>query len=133
MQTTEDDEDEDGEPGAVIYDNAAVRDLNATGRWAISEDRASVLRLTVEGSKRGHGIIASNYAQPHIDDKGTVDISDDTGGEQEIVSLGDTGGFGIELGAADRYLIPRCFLQLGRLNTRITAALPTLSTCARVP
>ncbi len=105
LETSDNEEGDEGVSGAIIYDDAAVRDLTATGRWAISEDRTSVLELTVMGSKRGHGIIASNYAQPFIDDKGTVDTMDDTGGDQEIVSVGDTGGIGIELGAADRYLI----------------------------
>ena len=92
-ETTSDDEDAGGETGAVIYNNAAVRGLSDTGRWAISADRASVLRLAVEGSRRARGIVASNYAQDRMDT------------HQEIISLGDKIGFGIELGAADRYLI----------------------------
>ena len=104
-ETTSDDEDTGGETGAVIYDKAAVRALSDTGPWGASGSRASVLRLAVEGSKRARGIVASNYAQPRIDDMGTDDTSDDTGPHQEIISLGDEIGFGIELGAADRYLI----------------------------
>ena len=104
-ETTSDDEDTGGETGAVIYDKAAVRALSDTGVWGISGSRASVLRLAVDGSKRARGIVASNYAQPRIDDMGTDDTSDDTGPHQEIISLGDGIGFGIELGAADRYLI----------------------------
>ena len=104
-QTTSDAEDAGGETGAVIYNKAAVRALTETGLWAISPSRTSVLRLAVEGSKRASGILASNYAQPKIDDKGTDDISDDTGLQQEIISLGDKIGFGFELGEADRYLI----------------------------
>ena len=68
-------------------------------------DRGGVLRLAVEGSMRARGILASSYAQPKIDDKGTDDITDDVGFAQEIISVGDLIGFGIELGAADRYLI----------------------------
>ena len=104
-ETTSDNEDAGGETGAVIYNSAAVRALSDTGRWAISADRSSVLRLAVEGSRRARGIVASNYAQPRIDDKGTDDTADDTGPHQEIISLGDKIAFGIELGAADRYLI----------------------------
>ena len=104
-ETTSDDEDTGGETGAVIYNSAAVRALSDTGTWGASGSRASVLRLAVEGSKRARGIVASNYAQPRIDDKGTDDTSDDTGPHQEIISLGDEIGFGFELGAADRYLI----------------------------
>ena len=104
-ETTSDDEDTGGETGAVIYDKAAVRALSDTGPWGASGSRASVLRLAVEGSQRARGIVASNYAQPRIDDKGTEDTSDDTGPHQEIISVGDKIGFGFELGEADRYLI----------------------------
>ena len=104
-QTTSNNEDAGGETGAVIYDDAAVR-ASATGYWSISADRASVLRLVVSGSRRTSGILVASYAQPHIDDKGTTDTSDDTGPSQEIISVGDKIGLGgIELGAADRYLI----------------------------
>ena len=105
-ETTSDDEDTGGETGAVIYDKAAVRALSDTGVWGISGSRASVLRLAVEGSQRARGILASNYAQPKIDDMGTPDdTSDDVGRQQEIISVGDDIGFGFELGEADRYLI----------------------------
>ena len=104
-ETTSDDEDTGGETGAVIYDKAAVRALSTTGVWGISGSRASVLRLAVEGSQRARGILASNYAQPKIDDMGTEDTTDDIGLQQEIISVGDKIGFGFELGAADRYLI----------------------------
>ena len=93
-ETTSDNEDAGGEKGAVIYDDAAVRALSETGYWAISDDRAGVLRLAVEGSRRTGGILASTYAQPTRPSP-----------DQEIISLGDKIGFGIELGAADRYLI----------------------------
>ena len=104
-QTMSNNEDAGGETGAVIYDDAALRTFSDTGHWAISDDRANVLRMAVEGSKRARGILASSYTQNPIDDKGTVDTSDDTGPSQEIISVGDEIGFGIELGAADRYLI----------------------------
>ena len=93
-ETTSDNEDAGGETGAVVYNTAAVRALSDTGTWAISADRASVLRLALKGSRRASGILASNYAQ---------DPSDPLA--QEIISVGDKIGFGIELGAADRYLI----------------------------
>ena len=104
-QTMSNNEDAGGETGAVIYDDAALRTFSDTRHWAISDDRANVLRMAVEGSKRARGILASSYTQNPIDDKGTVDTSDDTGPFQEIISVGDEIGFGIELGAADRYLI----------------------------
>ena len=105
-ETTSNNEDAGGETGAVIYDDAAVRALSDTGHWEISDDRANVLRMAVEGSKRVRGILASNYTQSPINDKGTEDTSDDVAGPpQEIISVGDEIGFGIELGAADRYLI----------------------------
>ena len=101
-ETTSDDEDTGGETGAVIYDKAAVRALSTTGSWNISGSRVSVLRLAVEGSQRARGIVASNYAQPKIDDMGTEETTDDIGLAQEIISVGDKIGFGFELGAADR-------------------------------
>ena len=104
-ETTSDNEDAGGETGAVIYNNAAVRALSDTGPWGASGSRASVLRLALEGSRRTSGILASNYAQPKIDDKGTDDTSDDISFQQEIISVGDKISFGVELGAADRYLI----------------------------
>ena len=94
-ETTSNNEDAGGETGAVIYDDAAVRALSDTGQWSISDDRPGVLRMAVEGSRRTSGILASTYAQPVRDP--SVD--------QEIISVGDKIGFGIELGAADRYLI----------------------------
>ena len=92
-ETTSDAEDAGGETGAVIYNSAAVRALSDTGPWGASGSRGSVLRLAVEGSKRARGIVASNYAQDRVD------------AHQEIISVGDQISFGIELGAADRYLI----------------------------
>ena len=90
-ETTSDAEDTGGETGAILLNSASVRASSETGRWGTSTSRSSVLRLAVEGSQRASGILASNYAQ--------------TGGAQEIVSLGDEGGMPITLGAADRYLI----------------------------
>ena len=94
-ETTSDNEDAGGEPGAVIYDKAAVRALSDTGLWGITTSRGGVLRLAVEGSMRARGILASNYAQPPDGDSVA----------QEVISIGDKIAFGIELGAADRYLI----------------------------
>ena len=93
-ETTSDNEDAGGETGAVVYNSAAVRALSDTGPWEISADRASVLRLALEGLRRASGILASNYAQDPGDSLA-----------QEVISVGDKIGFGIELGAADRYLI----------------------------
>ena len=104
-ETTSDDEDPGGKMGAILFNDARVRALGSTGRWAEQVDpdddsivlvaaptsRGKVLRLSVEGSKRDRGILASNYAQ--------------VGDGQETVSLGDKNGFPITLGAADRYLI----------------------------
>ena len=92
-ETTSDDEDAGGETGAVIYDKSAVRALSDTIPWVASGSRANALRLAVEGSRRTSGILASNYAQDRVDTN------------QEVISVGDKIGFGIELGAADRYLI----------------------------
>ena len=94
-ETTSDNEDAGGEPGAVIYNDAAVRALSDTGLWGITTSRGGVLRLAVEGSMRARGILASNYAQP----------PDGDGIAQEDISIGDKIGFGIALGTADRYLI----------------------------
>ena len=119
-ETTSDDEDTGGETGAVIYNKAAVRALTDTGSWKISADRAGVLRLAVEGSKRASGILASNYAQPKIVDMGTDDTSDDIGLQQEIISVGDKIGFGIELGAADRYLIRGVSLNMDDTTANVS-------------
>ena len=82
---------EAGVPGAILFNDARVRGAGGTGRWGISTSRSNVLRLVLEGSGRGSGILASNYAQP--------------GDAQEIISIGDQVGLPIRLGAADRYLI----------------------------
>ena len=77
-ETTSDDEDAGGEPGATLA-NEAGGDTN-------------VLRLAVKGSKRTSGIIASTYTQ--------------ITGDQEIVSVGDLIGNEVFFGPeADRYLI----------------------------
>ena len=122
-ETTSDNEDAGGEPGAVIYDQAAVRALSATGVWVVSGSRDGVLRLAVEGSMRARGIVASNYAQP----------PDGDGIQQEIISIGDAIGFGIELGAADRYLIRGVSFVMDDSTPSPAADSPTRSTCARVP
>ena len=77
-ETTSDDEDAGGEPGATLADEAG--------------GNTNVLRLAVKGSKRTSGIIASTYTQ--------------ITGEQEIVSVGDEIGNEVFFGPeADRYLI----------------------------
>ena len=100
-ETTSDDEDEGGETGAELADTARVRALSETGRWGTSTERTTgddqnkvtpVLRLAVEGSRRASGILVSSYAQPFE-------------GDQEIISIGDNCCFGMNVGAADRYLI----------------------------
>ena len=91
-QTSSDAEDAGGETGAILFNTASVRGLNATGRWPDTPStRNNVLQVAVEGSKRTSGILASNYAQ--------------TQDQQEIISIGDEGGMPITLGPADRYLI----------------------------
>ena len=103
-ETTSDDEDAGGEPGATLQDNAFERQLGSTGLWTTATpshlstqttpytSRGSVLRLAVEGSRRDRGILAANFAQT------------DTG-DQELVSDGDKVGLGFQVGTADRYLI----------------------------
>ena len=75
-ETTSDDEDA-GETGATLADDAG--------------GDSGVLRLAVNGSRRTTGILAANFTYP--------------GGNQEIISVGDDVGWGIDVGAADRYLI----------------------------
>ena len=91
-ETTSDDEDPGGETGAILSDSARVRALSSTGRWGTFTSRGSVLRLALEGSRRARGILAANYAQS-------------SDGSQEIISIGDLWTVGINVGAADRYLI----------------------------
>ena len=76
-ETTSDAEDAGGEPGAELAD--------------IAGGDTNVLRLAVNGSRRTTGILAANFTYPR--------------GNQEILSLGDNIGWGIDVGAADRYLI----------------------------
>ena len=91
-ETTSNDEDAGGEPGAILFSDANVRALGSTGRWASFTLRSSVLLLAVEGSRRDRGILASSFAQPWE-------------GDQEIISVGDDCCFDIRVGSADRYLI----------------------------
>ena len=118
-ETSSDNEDAGTETGAIIYDKAAVRGLNATGVWVVSGSRDNVLRLSVEGSRRAGGILAATYAQPIIDDKGTSDTSDDTGNHQEIISVGDLIVLQRNPAGSGRPLPhPRCFIQHGQHNDR---------------
>ena len=77
-ETTANNEDAGGETGAELADSAGG-DTN-------------VLRLAVKGSRRDSGILVSNFAQPGE-------------GDQEIISVGDTCCFKMDVGNADRYLI----------------------------
>ena len=77
-ETTSNNEDASGEPGADLA-NSAGGDTN-------------VLRLAVKGSRRDSGILVSNFAQPGE-------------GDQEIISVGDKCCFKMDVGDADRYLI----------------------------
>ena len=77
-ETSSDAEDAGSEPGASLANEAG--------------GGSSVLRLAVQGSRRTSGTLAANFAQP-------------ASGSQEIISLGDKVGFGIDLGAADLYLV----------------------------
>ena len=75
-ETTSDAEDA-GETGATLANSAG--------------GDSGVLRLAIKGSRRESGILAANFTHP--------------GGNQEIISVGDKVGWGIDVGAADRYLI----------------------------
>ena len=77
-ETSSNNEDASGEPGAELADSAGG-DTN-------------VLRLAVKGSRRDRGILVSNFAQPGE-------------GDQEIISLGDKCCFKMDVGNADRYLV----------------------------
>ena len=79
IETTSDNEDAGGEPGAILNNGASGR-INA-------------LRLAVEGSRRDRGILAANLTAPW------------TTNYQEIMSIGDEGGFKFGVEGADRYLI----------------------------
>ena len=76
-ETTSDAEDAGGGTGATLADSAG--------------GDSSVLRLAINGSRRKSGILAANFTHP--------------GPSQEIISVGDKVGWGIDVGAADRYLI----------------------------
>ena len=76
-ETTSDAEDAGGGTGATLADSAG--------------GDSSVLRLAINGSRRKSGILAANFTHP--------------GGNQEIISIGDNVGWGIDVGAAGRYLI----------------------------
>ena len=76
-ETTSDDEDAGGETEATLGNQAG--------------GDSGVLRLAIKGSRRKSGILAANFTHP--------------GGNQEIILVGDKVGWGIDVGAADRYLI----------------------------
>ncbi len=77
-ETSSDAEDAGNEPGASLANEA--------------DGGSSVVRLAVQGARRTSGTLAANFAQPTL-------------GGQEIISLGDKVAFGIDLGAADLYLV----------------------------
>ena len=100
-ETTSDAEDAGGEEGAVLVDEAQVRDLGTSGRWDGASDRETgtsprtetpVLRLAIKGSQRASGILASTYGQT-------------ASGHQEIMSIGDKCCIRVNVGSADRYLV----------------------------
>ena len=76
-ETTSDDEDAGGEPGAALANEAG--------------GDTSVVRLAINGSRRTVGILAANLTY--------------SGGNQEIISVGDDIGWTINLGSADRFLV----------------------------
>ena len=76
-ETTSDDEDAGGEPGAALANEAG--------------GDTSVVRLAINGSRRTVGILAANLTY--------------SGGNQEIISVGDDIGWTIDLGSADRFLV----------------------------
>lgn len=86
-ETSSDLENRGGEPGAWLADTVG--------------SRSNVLRLSVEGSRRERGLLASNYAQDPDSDPDTIGVQYD----QENISVGDEYAWRIVVGAADRYLI----------------------------
>ena len=76
-ETTSDEEDAGGEPGAALANEAG--------------GDTSVVRLAINGSRRTVGILAANFTY--------------SGGNQEIISVGDDIGWTINLGSADRFLV----------------------------
>ena len=99
-ETTSDEEDAGGEPGAVICNISGNEYVVNEGeanemRFSCNDEPAdtSVLRLAIKGWKRSTGILAANLAQPKSD------------GLQEIISVGDKIGWTIDLGQADRFLV----------------------------
>ena len=111
-ETTSDDEDGRGETGATICNfsgNEYLVNVGELNEMQVSCNdnpaNSGVLRMTIEGSKRQSGILASNYGQPIIDDMGTDDPADDATAPQEIISVGDVIGWEFGVGEADRYLV----------------------------
>ncbi len=80
-ETTSTEVDPGGETGAVLY-----RDPESSG--------SGVLRLALEGSRRDRGVLYSGFAAPLA-----ASVA------QEVISIGDTCCFELNLGAADRYLV----------------------------
>ena len=106
-QTTSNNEDAGGETGAVIYDNAAVRALSATGKWAYSDDRTSVLRhgrRGLEARPAASWLQATRNLPSMIRALRTL-LTTRVLIKRSFRSGDEIGLGGIELGAADRYLI----------------------------
>ena len=99
-ETTSDEEDAGGEPGAVICNFSGNEYVVNEGeanemRFSCNDEPGdtNVLRLAIKGWKRSTGILAANLAQPKSDSN------------QEIISVGDKIGWTIDLGQADRFLV----------------------------
>ena len=107
-ETTSDDQDQGGETGAVISNNARQRGLTATGRWGSYSTRSNVLRLALEGSRRDRGILASSLAQTRT--------------SQEIISLGDKCCFDNSGRSSGSLPHPRSCSGSGQCNSRLVAS-----------
>ncbi len=79
-ETSSDAEDGGGEIGAVIFNDA-------------SSDGSDTLRMSLQGSQRTRGILASAFAHPKPQEA------------QDIISAGDDCCFTLTLGSADRYIV----------------------------
>ncbi|WP_419553218.1 choice-of-anchor R domain-containing protein [Candidatus Poriferisodalis sp.] len=112
-ETTSGDEDPGGEPGAVVLNGARVRDVGSTGQWDSFSARSGALRMVVEGSRRGRGILASALAPAVFDD-------------QEIISTGDDCCFEMRVGPADRYLLRNVSVAADSAGTGYTTTDPDL-------
>ena len=120
-ETTSDFEDAGGEPGAVIYDKAAVRASSATGVWAITTSRGGVLRLAVEGSERARASWLRTTPNPLA----TWSIKRSSRSATLLVSESNS-----EQRTATSSAV---FLWSWTIQQHLAADSPTRSSCARVP